>query len=280
MSPLHGRIIDVWMQHPTPRLGSEPMFESLRRWVPSTQLPPSVTIPLATTIDAMDAAGVRLGLVCAWWGPRGPLIDNDEVAALVRERPDRLTGVASVDLGRPMAAVRELRRAVRELGFRTLRVLPWLWNLPPDDRRYYPLYTECIELDIPFCLQVGHTGPLALSEPGRPIPYLDHVALDFPELRIVGGHIGFPWTSEMISLATKYPNVYIDTSAYKARRYPPELVEYMRGHGRQKVLFGSNYPAWPAKDCLEDFEILNLDETTARLFLYENATRVFKLEGR
>jgi uncharacterized protein len=218
--------------------------------------------------------------VCAWWGPRGPLIDNDEVAALVRERPDRLTGVASVDLGRPMAAVRELRRAVRELGFRALRILPWLWNLPPDDRRYYPLYTECIELDIPFCLQVGHTGPLAPSEPGRPIPYLDHVALDFPELRIVGGHIGFPWTSEMISLATKYPNVYIDTSAYKARRYPPELVEYMRGHGRQKVLFGSNYPAWPAKDCLEDFEILNLDETTARLFLYENATRVFKLEGR
>jgi predicted TIM-barrel fold metal-dependent hydrolase len=280
MSPLPGRIIDVWIQHPTPRLGSEPMFQSLRRWVPSTQLAPSVSIPLATTIDAMDAAGVRLGLVCAWWGPRGPLIDNDEVAALVRERPDRLIGVASVDLARPMAAVRELRRTVRELGFRALRILPWLWNLPPDDRRYYPLYAECIELDIPFCLQVGHTGPLAPSEPGRPIPYLDHVALDFPDLRIVGGHIGFPWTSEMISLATKYPNVYIDTSAYKARRYPPELVDYMRGHGRQKVLFGSNYPAWPAKDCLEDFAMLNLDETTPRLFLYENATRVFKLGDR
>jgi predicted TIM-barrel fold metal-dependent hydrolase len=97
MSPLQDRIIAVWMQHPTPRLGSAPMFESLRRWVPSTQLAPSVSIPLATTIDAMDAAGVRLGLVCAWWGPRGPLIDNDEVAALVRERPDRLIGVASVD---------------------------------------------------------------------------------------------------------------------------------------------------------------------------------------
>jgi len=199
MLPLIGQIIDVWMQHPTPRLGAEPMFESLRRWVPSTQLVPCVSVPLATTIDAMDAAGVRLGLVCAWWGPRGPLIDNDEVAALVRERPDRLIGVASVDLARPMAAVRELRRAVRELGFRALRILPWLWNLPPDDRRYYPLYAECIELDIPVCLQVGHTGPLAPSEPGRPIPYLDHVALDFPDLRIVGGHIGFPWTSEMIS---------------------------------------------------------------------------------
>jgi uncharacterized protein len=272
--PDHRRV----MQHPTARLGSEPMFESLRRWVPGTKLAPSVSVPLATTIEAMEIAGVRLGLICAWWGPRGPLIDNDEVATFIREYPDRLIGVASVDLCRPMGAVRELRRAVHKLGFRGLRVLPWLWNLPPDDRRYYPLYAECVELDIPFCLQVGHTGPLAPSEPGRPIPYLDHVALDFPDLRIVAGHIGFPWTSEMISLATKYPNVHVDTSAYKARRYPRELVDYMHGHGRQKVLFGSNYPAWPAKDCLEDFDILNLDETTAQLFLYGNAVRVFKLD--
>lgn len=278
MSQLHGPIVDVWMQHPTPRLGAEPMFESLRRWVPGTKLAPSVSVPLATAIDAMETAGIRLGLICAWWGPRGPLIDNDEVAAFIREYPDRLLGIASVDLSRPMDAVRELRRAVRQFGFRGLRVLPWLWNLPPDDRRYYPLYAECIELDIPFCLQVGHTGPLAPSEPGRPIPYLDHVALDFPDLRIVADHIGFPWTSEMISLATKYTNVYIDPSAYKVRRYPQELVDYLRGHGRQKVLFGSNYPAWPAKDCLEDFEILNLDETAAQLFLYGNAISVFKLD--
>jgi predicted TIM-barrel fold metal-dependent hydrolase len=136
----HGRIIDAWMQHPTPRLRADPMFESLRRWVPTTTLAGPDSLPLAATIEAMDTAGVRLGLVCAWWGPRGPLIDNDEVAALVREYPDRLVGVASVDLARPLAAVRELRRAVRGLGFRALRVLPWLWNLPPDDRRY----TLCI----------------------------------------------------------------------------------------------------------------------------------------
>jgi uncharacterized protein len=145
MISAHGRIVDVWMQHPTERLRAEPMFESLRRWVPRTALVGSGAVPVAETVDAMDAAGVRLGLICAWWGPRGPLIDNDEVAAFVRKYPDRFRGVASVDLMRPMAAVRELRRAVRALGFRALRVLPWLWNLPPDDRRYYPLYCECIE---------------------------------------------------------------------------------------------------------------------------------------
>lgn len=144
-----------------------------------------------------------------------------------------------------MGAVRELRRCARDLGFRALRVVPWLWNLPPDDRRYYPLYAECVELGIPFCLQVGHAGPLRPSEPGRPIPYLDTVALESPELVIVGGHIGYPWTAEMISLATKYPNVYIDTSAYKTSRYPRDLVEYLQTHGRRKVLFGSNHPTWP-----------------------------------
>ncbi|HET7014867.1 MAG TPA: amidohydrolase family protein [Streptosporangiaceae bacterium] len=121
------KIVDAWMQHPSARFLQEPMFDSLRRWS-GGQLA-SGEIPAELTVAAMDAAGVRLGL----------------------------------------------------------------------------LYAECVELGIPFCLQVGHTGPLRSSEPGRPISYLDNVALEFPELIIVGGHIGFPWTAEMISLATKYP---------------------------------------------------------------------------
>jgi predicted TIM-barrel fold metal-dependent hydrolase len=263
------------MQHPNRALLASPMFDSLRRW--SHQSLPEGELSLDFTVHAMDAAGVRLGLLCAWWGPGGPLISNDEVAARVARHPDRFVGVGSVDLARPQQALRELRRCVRELGFVALRVVPWLWDLPPDDRRYYPLYAECVELGIPFCTQVGHTGPLCPSEPGRPIPYLDHVALEFPDLVIVAGHIGYPWTAEMISLATKYPNVYVDTSAYKARRYPPELVAYLRGHGRRKVLFGSNHPAWPPRDCLAGLEGLGLDEETTSLFLHGNAERVFDL---
>jgi uncharacterized protein len=91
----------------------------------------------------------------------------------------------------------------------------------PNDKFYFPLYVTCIELDIPFCTQVGHTGPLMPSEPGRPIPYLDEVALTFPELRIVAGHIGYPWTDEMIGLAWKHENVFIDTSAHA-----PRLIEH------------------------------------------------------
>ncbi|MBI5481911.1 MAG: amidohydrolase [Deltaproteobacteria bacterium] len=270
-------IVDAWMQHPNAAFFRQPMFASLMRWrgVEASSLPEAY--PPDFTLGALDAAGVDRGVVCAWWGPGGPLLSNDEVAALVKAWPGRLTGIASVDLLRPMEAVRELRRCVRTLGLRGLRILPWLWNLPPNDRRYYPLYAECVELGIPFCLQVGHTGPLCPSEPGRPIPYLDEVALDFPELTIVGGHIGWPWTAEMISLATKYPNVFIDTSAYKPSRYPRELVDYLKGHGKKKVLFGSNFPMLSPAECLAELDALGLSGEARWLFLGGNAQRVFRL---
>lgn len=266
-------MIDAWMQHPTPEFMRQPMFESLLRWMGIDDIPDE--IPLELTIGALDAAGVELGLLSAWVGPQGPIISNDEVAEVVDAHPDRFEGVASVDISRPMAAVREIRRCVEELGFVGVRILPWLWNKPPDHRQFYPVYATCVELDVPFCTQVGHTGPLAESEPGRPIPYLDRVALDFPELTIVGGHVGHPWTGEMIALARKYPNVYIDTSAYKAKRFPSELVEYMKADGADRVLFGSNYPMIMPDDCLEGWDALGVDEETEAAFFAENARRVF-----
>ena len=268
-------IVDAWIQHPTAGFVQHPMFATLRRWMGIDEAPDE--IPLELTTGALRSAGVARALVSAWYGPGGPIISNDEVASFVKQAPDLLAGIASVDISYPMQAVRELRRAVKQLGFRGVRLLPWLWRLPPNDRRYYPVYAECIELGVPFCLQVGHAGPLLPSEPGRPMPYLDEVACEFPELVIVGGHIGYPWTDEMIAMATKYQNVYIDTSAYKPRRYPDALVTFMKKHGKKKVLFGSNYPMILPGDCLAQLDELELGEEARRCFLYENANRVFRL---
>ena len=102
--------IDVWMQHPTARFLQHDMFESLRRWTGGAL--PEGEIPLETTVAAMDAAGVQTGVLSAWHGPDGPMISNDEVAALVEAHPDRFVAVAAVDLHKPMGAVRELRRCV------------------------------------------------------------------------------------------------------------------------------------------------------------------------
>ncbi len=269
-------IVDAWIQHPTPAFLRHPMFETLRRWMRVEEVPSE--IPLAFTLAALEAARVDVALATAWHGPGGAIISNDDVARAVDESGGRLRGVCSVDLRRPMDAVREIERCASR-GFVGVRVLPWLWELPPDDRRYYPVYTACVRAALPFCLQVGHTGPLMPSEPGRPIPYLDRVALDFPELAIVAGHIGHPWEHEMISLATKYPGVHIDTSAYKASRYPSALVDFMRGRGRRKVLFGSNFPMLTPSACLEGLDALALDEEARQLFLGGNAARVFALDG-
>lgn len=267
-------IIDAWAQHPTLRHSQDPVFASLRRWTKAAV--PDEALPLDATIGAMDQANVSRALVSAWIAPNRVMISNDEVRAFVEAYPDRLVGVGSVDISRPMEAVAEVRRCVDELGFKAIRVLPWLWEKPPTDRLYYPVYVACCELGIPFCTQIGHTGPLMSSEVGRPI-YLDRVALDFPDLTIVGGHIGYPWTDEAIAVATKHENVYIDTSAYTVERYPHQLVDYLKSNGRRKVLFGSNYPMITPAKALASLSDLGLDSETERLFLAENATRVFAL---
>ncbi|MFO7530495.1 MAG: amidohydrolase family protein [Marinobacter sp.] len=267
-------IIDAWAQHPTLRHVQDPIFESLRRW---TNMPiPTAELPVGMTLGMMDQAGVNRSLISAWIAPHNVMISNDEVAGFVAEAPDRLVGVGSVDISKPMDAVREIRRCINELGFKAIRVLPWLWEAPPTDRRFYPVYTACCDLGVPFCTQIGHTGPLMPSEVGRPI-YLDRVALDFPELVVVGGHIGYPWTDEAIAVATKHENVYIDTSAYTAKKYPPALVEFMRSHGRTKVLFGTNYPMITPAKALENLADLALGEEVQSLFLNGNASRIFKL---
>ena len=267
--------IDVWMQHPTQRFLDHEMLATLRRWTGGAM--PDDDVPIDVTIAAMDAAGVAVGLLSAWRGPNGlDLVSNDEVAAGVRSHPDRLAGLATVDLDRPMEAVRELRRRVRDDGFVGLRVVPWLWRLPPTDRHYYPLFAECVELGVPFCTQVGHTGPLRPSETGRPIPYIDEVALDFPELVIVCGHVGYPWTEEMVAVARKHPNVYIDTSAYTTKRLPAELVAFMKtGTGQRKVLFGTNYPMIGHAHALDGLDELGLSDAARHDYLHANAARVF-----
>lgn len=275
LGAMNENIIDVWMQPPTRRFLEQPFLESVRRWARMDSIP---DIPTSVMVESMDVAGVGIGLLAAWWGPQGSLIDNEEVAAIVDAYPGRFVGLASVNLSQPMEAVRQLRYWVNARGFGGLRIVPWLWGLPPDDRRYYPLYAECVELDVPFCLQVGHTGPLLTSETGRPIPYLENVALEFPELRIVAGHIGAPWTQEILSLATKFPNLYIDTSAYKATRYPADFVEFLRGRGARKVMFGSNFPMLSARACLEGLDALGLSPEARDLFLSGNASKVFKLD--
>lgn len=265
--------IDAWMQIPTPRLAAEPWMASLLRW--TGQSPDALLPDLSTTLAAMDASGVESGLISAWTGPAGTLISNDETMENAAASGERLRPIISVDLNDPMGATREVRIRAKQ-GAVGVRALPWLWGLPPNDRRYYPVYAACIDEGLPFCTQIGHTGPLRSSEYGRLIPYLEDVMLEFPELVVVGGHVGFPWIDEVATMMHKFPNFYVDTSAYALHRLPPSFVALMKQNPK-RVLFGSNWPMLSPAQCLKGLAGLALDEAAQTFFLRDNARRVFKL---
>jgi len=273
VTKVNAETIDVWAQVPTARFWKEKWLASLMRW--NREEAPSADTPVEMLLVAMDEAGVRLSLISGWSSPKGDLISNDEVEAAIGKAPDRLKGLIGADISDPMAAVREIRARADTGKFVGVRIVPWLWDLPPNDRRYYPVYAACVEAELPFCTQIGHTGPLKRSETGRLIPYLEDVMIDFPELVVVGGHVGFPWIDEVTSMIRKFRNFHVDTSAYALHRLPPDFVELMKGEGRERIMFGTNFPMLTAKRCLEKLDSLGLDDAGTAAFLSGNAKRVF-----
>ena len=268
-------IIDAWTQLPTARFQKEPWLASLRRW--TGQEAAIGDMPVAELIAAMDEAGVRTALVSAWSSPKGDIISNDEVERAIDAAPTRLKGLLAADLNDPMAAVRDIRRRAKTGKFVGLRIVPWLWDLAPNDRRYYPIYAACIDEGLPFCTQIGHTGPLKRSETGRLIPYLEDAMLDFPELVVVAGHVGFPWIDEVASMLRKFRNFHVDTSAYALHRLPETFVKLMKREGEGRILFGSNFPMLTPKRCLEGLDGIGLDAAGRAAFLAGAARRVFRL---
>ncbi|MDX2201572.1 MAG: amidohydrolase family protein [Hyphomicrobiaceae bacterium] len=266
--------IDVWAQITTPRMSARPWMQTLLRWTGREAM---ALETVESTLAAMDEGGVGIALLAAWHGPEGSLISNEEVAGMIDAAPDRFRGLATVDLENPMQAVRDIRRWVDGRRFVGVRVVPWLWGLPPNDRRYYPVYAACIDAGVPFCTQIGHTGPLRGSETGRLIPYLEEVMLAFPELTVVGGHVGFPWLDELVTMAVKFPNFHVDTSAYVLHRLPPAFVAWMKGVGQKRVMFGTNWPMLRPRHCLEGLDTLGLTDAQRQDFLSGTARRVFRL---
>lgn len=236
----------------------------------------------------MDEAGVSQICLSAWSRPGSMVFSNEDVAEFTRAYPTRIFGLAAVNLHDPVGAVKELEHYVKKEGFVGLRVVPWIWALPPTDPHYWPLFVKCIELDIPFLTQVGHTGPACPSEVGRPVPYIDTIALKFPDLKIIMGHIGYPWAAETVGVAWKHKNVYIDSSAWSPKYYAAEFVHFANTTGRKKCMFGTNFPQLDFKACVDNVNehLVNgkgihgsggLRKQCIEDFMGGNAIRVLKL---
>lgn len=230
----------------------------------------------------MDEAGVEHSLLIAvragdprWRGSFE--IPYEQVAKWCAAHPDRFSGLAGADPTRGMAQLKDLERAA-DMGFVGVHAYPHWFSLPPDAARWYPIYAKCCELELPFMLQVGqnliYQKDVRLPSVARPI-LLDQVAIDFPDLTLIGIHVGTPWADEMIAMAWKHENVFIGIDAYAPKHLPPSLVRYMDSYGADKVLFGTDWPVIDPRRAVKEVEAHGLRPASFAKVMRENAVRIF-----
>jgi predicted TIM-barrel fold metal-dependent hydrolase len=236
-------------------------------------------------LKKMDRAGIERSLLIAVRAGsqdmRGSFeIPYEQVAKWCEKHPDRFSGLAGVDPFRGVEGLKELDHAVNDLGFVGAHLYPHWFKLAPNEALYYPYYSRCVELDIPIMMQVGqnliYQKTVRLPSVARPI-LLDQIAIDFPDLKLIGIHIGVPWTDEMIAMAWKHENVHIGIDAYAPKYIPPALKHYMNSYGAHKVMFGTDWPVIDPERAVAEMQAHNFKPAAYKQIMRTNAVKVFKL---
>ena len=237
-------------------------------------------------IEKMDRAGIdHAFLIAVKAGSASQKIHRhisyETVAAMVKRYPKRFSGLAGVDPTEGMKGIARLEYAIKDLGFVGAHLYPHWFEMAPDANRYYPIYAKCAELDVPIQMQVGHCLRYSEERPlqsvGRPIT-LDTIACHFPELKLVGIHIGWPWVEEMISVAYKHPNVYIGSDAYAPAYWDQKFIHFIDSWGSKKVIFGTDFPVIDPERARSDIEKLDIREDSKRRFLRDNVIDLYGLD--
>lgn len=229
-------------------------------------------------------------IIIGWDGESNsgvPKIENDYVAGLTRKYPDTFIGAwAMVDPWKGKMAVKEVERAVKELGMIGVKFQAAFQGFFPDDHRFYPIYEKCVELKVPVSFHVGTTG-LGAGLPGgkgyrlsytKPIPHIDNIAADFPDLTIIMIHPAWPWQDEQIAVLLHKANVYADLSGYAPRYFPEAIKKEVNGRLQDKFMYGSDYPEIPPKRWLDEFEAEGYKPEVVEKVLYKNALKILNLK--
>lgn len=279
--------IDIVCNLFTPRevkLGQTGIDESFKAQV---RMDPEMRkgVTISRYLKKMDKAGIERSLLIAVragdMNIKGSFaIPYERVYEICQKYPDRFSGLAGVDPSIGVEQLYELDEAVEEMGFVGAHYYPHWFDMAPDDARMYPIYARCVELDIPIMMQVGHNliyqRDRRLPSVGRPI-CLDPVAIHFPDLRLLGIHLGVPWTDEMISMAWKHENIFIGGDAYAPKHWPKQMVHYANTYGQDKFLFGTDWPVIDPIRAMREVDELKFRPKAKKKILRDNAIRIFKL---
>lgn len=211
-------------------------------------------------------------------------LPNDYYADIVTQFPDKFIGFAGIDPLKKKKAIKELRRSY-DLGLRGIAIRPFMFKIAPTDRKMYPIYSTCVELDIPIWFHISINYSSNTMEVERPI-FLDVVAQDFPELKIIAGHGGWPWVNEMVAVAWRNPNIYIDIASYLPKYIGMKgtgwetLIHYGNSVLQDKILFGSTwlFMGLSIKQLADEVMNLPLKEEVKKKWLYSNAAKLFGIK--
>lgn len=224
--------------------------------IPPDQLPESID----DLLSEMDDVGVQKSVILGQDVRsssksqfKNYTLPNEELKKLVDANPERFVAFGSVD-PRKEDALNKLKTMALDYGFKGLKIHGDASEIYPNDKLLYPIYEKCVEYGL---VVMHHTGTTGLGyckiKYGRPLD-LDDVAQDFPELKIVCAHFGWPWMEECFAVVVRNRNVYVDISGWLPRYFPPQLVTYMNGLLKDKTLFGTDYPMIRTGAWMEDFD--------------------------
>jgi len=236
---------------------------------------------IETMLGKMDEAGVEKVFITqtkmwSYWR-KWMYMDTklEDVLQYTEKYPKRFVGLAGYNPFRIRESLREIELAVTKHSFKGVYVHIYGFDIPLSDAKMYPLYAKCVELGVPVSMQVGHVLEAMPSEGARPM-FLDRIACDFPELKMIGAHTGWPWVDELISVCYKWENIWFGVDAWGPKYLSPQIIQFISSRlGRDRCIWGTNGLPW--KENLQQLDELGLKEDVKRKLIRDNAIELFKL---
>lgn len=214
-----------------------------------------------------------------------PTLSNQDVAEFVAKSPDQLIGMGGIDPWED-ASADLVDEAVLDLGLQGIVVSPFKQGLAPGDPRMTRVFARCEARGIPVLLHSGINWWFeAAYDAGHP-RHIDQLATAFPKLKIVALHCAWPWVQDMMMVAWRHPNVYVDISAHRPRHLKVAeagwgpLLQYGNRMLSHKVLFASTFALLnvPVGELIDEVRDLPLKDAVIDQWLGGNAARLFGLD--
>ena len=231
----------------------------------------STVDPIAVTVSEMDRFGIDRGLIG---------VGGETGADALRRYPDRFVAQVDVDANRGMACIRDLVRYCDEYDVRAVGAFPcgMAPQVPINDKKMYPIYAKCVELDLPIFVNAGMPGP-RLPFAAQHVELIDEVMYDFPELVFVARHGCEPWAELAVKLMLKWPGLHYCTSAFSPKYYPKAIVDYANTRGADKIIYAGYFPMGLSLErIMGELPKVAFRDHVWPQFLSGNAARVLKLD--